>query len=166
VLVGKPVHNFLSHVAEERRYLAMHFSSSSSTHNSTNKLKLSFDTVFYYVTDMEASINFYRETLGLPLVSQDYVARFDLDGVLIELVPLPPGSVVPGSGNARLCFSVANLHEAVEQMRARGVCTSKIKEQKDGRLAFFRDPDGNELCLWEYAKVEDPREIVESALMH
>lgn len=138
----------------------MHSSSSSSS-----KLKLSFDSVFYYVTDMDASIAFYRETLGLPMVSRDYVARFDLDGVLIELVPLPPGSVVPGSGNARLCFSVANLQETLEQIHARGIPTSKIKEQKDGRLAFFRDPDGNELCLWEYTKVEDPRGIVESAMM-
>jgi catechol 2,3-dioxygenase-like lactoylglutathione lyase family enzyme len=137
----------------------MHSSSSPS------KLKLSFDTVFYYVTDMEASIAFYRETLGLPMVSQDYVARFDLDGVLIELVPLPPGSVVPGNGNARLCFSVANLPETLEQIRARGIPTSKIKEKKDGRLAFFRDPDGNELCLWEYAETEDVRETVKSALL-
>jgi len=140
----------------------MHFSSSSC---SSNKLRLSFDTIFYYVTDMESAIVFYRDTLGLPLVSHEYVARFDLDGVLIELVPLPPGTVVPGSGNARLCFSVDNLQETVEQMRTRGVVTSKIKEKKDGRLAFFRDPDGNELCLWEYAKAENPREIVESALL-
>ena len=138
----------------------MHSSSSSS------KLKLSFDAVFYYVTDMEASIAFYRDTLGLPLVSEDYVARFDLDGVLIELVPLPPGTVVPGNGNARLCFSVANLQETLEQMRNRGIPTSKIKEKKDGRLAFFRDPDGNELCLWEYSGTEDVREIVNSALLH
>ena len=134
--------------------------------SSYGKLKLSFDTVFYYVTDMEASIAFYRDTLGLPLVSQDYVARFDLDGVLIELVPLPPGSVVPGSGNARLCFSVTNLQETLEQMHARGLSTSKIKEKSDGKLAFFRDPDGNELCLWEYAKAETPLRIVESAVLH
>jgi catechol 2,3-dioxygenase-like lactoylglutathione lyase family enzyme len=135
--------------------------------SSNNKLKLSFDTIFYYVTDMEAAIAFYRDTLGLPLVSQGYVAQFDLDGVLIELVPLPPGTVVPGSGNGRLCFSVANLQESVEQIHARGVTTSKIKEKKDGRLVFFRDPDGNELCLWEYAnaKVEDPRETQESACL-
>ena len=138
----------------------MHSSSSS------RKLKLSFDTVFYYVTDMEASIAFYRDTLGLPLVSQDYVVRFDLDGVLIELVPLPPGTVVPGNGNARLCFSVLNLEETLEQIRARGIPTSKIKEKRDGRLAFFRDPDGNELCLWEYTRVEDPREIVQAAMLH
>src|SRR5208337_538593 len=138
----------------------MHSSSSSS------KLKLSFDTVFYYVTDMEASIAFYRGTLGLPLVSHDYVARFDLDGVLIELVPLPPGTAVPGSGNARLCFSVANLQETLEQMHARGIATSKIKNKREGKLAYFHDPDDNELCLWEYAETEDAREIVRSAVLH
>lgn len=131
--------------------------------SSSSKLKLSFDTVFYYVTDMEASIAFYRDTLGLPLVSHDYVARFDLDGVLIELVRRPPGSVVRGSGNARLCFSVENLQETLEQMHARGIPTSDIKNKKGGKLALFRDPDDNELCLWEYAEPEGLREIVNLA---
>jgi len=140
--------------------------SSSSSRSSSSKMRLSFDTVFYYVTDMEAAIAFYRDTLGLPLVSHEYVAQFDLDGVVIELVPLPPGTVVPGSGNARLCFSVANLRETVEEMHAHGVTTSKIKEKQDGKLAFFRDPDGNELCLWEYATAADPRETMESAMLH
>ena len=129
------------------------------------KLKLSFDAVFYYVTDIEASIVFYRDTLGLPLVSRDYVARFDLDGVLIELVPVPPGTVVPGNGNARLCFEVSDVGEAVEQLHALGVYTSDIIVKKDGRLAFFRDPDSNELSLWQYTKKENPRDIVESALL-
>ena len=134
--------------------------------SSSSKLKLSFDTVFYYVTDMDTSIAFYRDTLGLPLVSRDCVARFDLDGVLIELVRLPPGSLVPGSGNARLCFSVAHLQQTVEQMHARGIATSAIKNKEGGKLAFFRDPDGNELCLWEYAEPEDTQEIVNSAVLH
>jgi catechol 2,3-dioxygenase-like lactoylglutathione lyase family enzyme len=134
--------------------------------SSSSKLKLSFDTVFYYVTDMEASIAFYRDILGLPLVSHDYVARFDLEGVLIELVRRPPGSVVPGSGNARLCFSVANLPETLEEMHARGIPTSDIKDKKGGKLAFFCDPEGNELCLWEYAEPEGVREIVNSASLH
>jgi catechol 2,3-dioxygenase-like lactoylglutathione lyase family enzyme len=133
--------------------------------SSSSKLKLSFDTVFYYVTDMEASIAFYRDTLGLPMVSQTSIARFDLDGVLIELVPLPPGTMVPGSGNARLCFSVANLKETLGQMHARGLTTSKIKEKRDGKLAFFHDPDGNELCLWEEARAENPVGM-EAALLH
>ena len=130
-----------------------------------NKLKLSFDAVFYYVSDIEESIAFYRDTLGLPMVSHDYVVRFDLDGVLIELVPMPPGSVVPGSGNARLCFAVSDLEETLEQLHARGIPTSNIKKKKGGRVAFFRDPDGNELSLWQYEKAEGPRELVQSAEM-
>jgi len=50
-------------------------------------LKLSFDTVFYYVNDMNRSISFYGETLGLPMLSPNFVARFDINGVLFELVP-------------------------------------------------------------------------------
>ena len=132
----------------------------------SSKLKLSFDTVFYYVSDMDASIAFYRDSLGLPLVSQDYVARFDLDGVLFELVRRPPGSVVPGSGYARLCFAVENLQQTLDEMHSRGIRTSTIKNKSGGKLAFFRDPDDNELCLWEYAEPEGAREIVQSALLH
>lgn len=131
----------------------------------TQKLQLSFDAVFYYVTDMETSLAFYRDTLGLPLVSENFVARFDLDGVLIELVPAPPGTVVPGNGNARLCFAVKNIEETVEQLHERGIETSEIRGKRDGKLAFFRDPDGNELSLWEYTHPADAREIVKSATM-
>lgn len=126
----------------------------------SSKLNLSFDAIFYYVTDMEAAIVFYRDTLGLPLVSYDYVARFDLDGVLFELVPMPPGSIVPGNGNARLCFGVADLQRTLNQLHALGVTTTAIKQKRGGRIAFFRDPDGNELSVWEYAPTHDSRELI------
>jgi catechol 2,3-dioxygenase-like lactoylglutathione lyase family enzyme len=129
------------------------------------KPKLAFDAVFYYVSDIDTSIAFYRDTLGLPMISRDAVARFDLDGVLIELVRVPPGSVVRGNGNARLCFAVSDLNETLKQLHARGIRTSDIKTKKGGKLAIFRDPDDNELCLWEYEKAEDPGEIVKSAVL-
>lgn len=134
--------------------------------SSSRKLSLSFDAVFYYVTDIEEAIAFYRDTLGLPLVSHDYVARFDVDGVLFELVPVPPGTVVPGNGNARLCFGVSNLAATLEQLHARGILTSEIRNKRGGKVAFFRDPDGNELSLWEGEKEDDPRELVKSAQSH
>jgi predicted enzyme related to lactoylglutathione lyase len=74
--------------------------------------------------------------------------------------------VVPGSGNARLCFAVDNLQETLDQMHARGIATSDIKDKKGGKLVFFRDPDNNELCLWEYTEPEGVREIVNSASLH
>jgi catechol 2,3-dioxygenase-like lactoylglutathione lyase family enzyme len=113
-------------------------------------VKLSFDAVFYYTRDLERSIAFYREKLGLPLVSRDFVARFDIDGVLFELVPAPRNEAVSGTGNARLCFQVKEIREAVAQLKDKGVETSDIKSEPGGLLAFFKDPDGNELCLWQY----------------
>jgi catechol 2,3-dioxygenase-like lactoylglutathione lyase family enzyme len=130
----------------------------------SRQVRLAFDSIFYYVTDMETSIAFYRDTLGLQMVSRDYVARFDVDGVLLELVPMPPGSVVPGNGNARFCFAVRDLSETVTQLRARGIQTGEIQDKKDGRLALFRDPDGNELSLWEYVKLDISRAATEAAV--
>jgi catechol 2,3-dioxygenase-like lactoylglutathione lyase family enzyme len=113
-------------------------------------LKLSFDSVFYYVNDMNRSIAFYGETLGLPMISRDFVARFDINGMLFEQVPTRQEQAVSGAGNARVCFKVQNIEETVRQLRARGVETGEIKPEKGGLLAFFKDPDGNELCLWQY----------------
>jgi predicted enzyme related to lactoylglutathione lyase len=114
------------------------------------EFKLKFDAVYYHVTDMGKSIAFYREILGFRLTSQDYVARFDLDGVLFELVPNPQGNVLPGTGNARLSLGVADIQQAKAELQARGVATTPVKEETGGLLSYFKDPDGNELCLWQY----------------
>jgi catechol 2,3-dioxygenase-like lactoylglutathione lyase family enzyme len=115
-------------------------------------LRLSFDAVFYYAHDMERSVAFYRDTLGLPLVSRDFVARFDIDGVLFEIVPAPPGSSPSGSGNARLCLQVNDIYYAIAELKKRNVRTTEVRVEPGGLLAFFKDPEGNELCLWEYQK--------------
>jgi len=115
----------------------------------TSELKLTFDAVYYHVTDMERAIAFYRDTLGLHLRSRGYVARFDIDGVLFELVPNTPGNVLPGTGNARLSLGVTNIQQAVATLEARGVFATPIKAEPGGLLSYFRDPDGNEICLWQ-----------------
>lgn len=117
----------------------------------TPALKLKFDAVYYNVSNMEKSIAFYCEVLGFRLVSRDYVARFDLDGVLFELVPNPPGNALPGTGNARLSLGVTDIGQATRDLQARGVMTTPVKEEPGGMLSYFKDPDGNELCLWQYA---------------
>jgi len=119
---------------------------------STPQLKLKFDAIYYHVSDMERSIAFYRDVLGFRLVSRDYVARFDLDGVLFELVPNPPGSALHGNGNARLSLGVANMQQAKRDLQTKGVATTPVKQEPGGVLSYFKDPDGNELCLWQYAE--------------
>ncbi len=116
---------------------------------STPEFKLRFDAVYYHVSNMEKSIAFYRDILGFRLASRDYVARFNLDGVLFELVPNPPGNALTGSGNARLSLGVADIQEVTRELQAKGVATTPVKEEPGGLLSYFKDPDGNELCLWQ-----------------
>jgi predicted enzyme related to lactoylglutathione lyase len=116
---------------------------------STSKLKLSFDAVFYYTNDIQKSIAFYRDVLGFPLKSRDYVARFDVDGVLFELVPAPRGQTISGPGNARLSLGVTDIQAAVTHLASKGVKATPPKQEVGGILSLFHDPDGNELCLWQ-----------------
>jgi predicted enzyme related to lactoylglutathione lyase len=112
-------------------------------------LKFTFDAVYYHVTDMDRAIAFYRDILGFRLTSRDYVTRFHIDGVLFELVPNPSGFALPGAGNARLSLGVSDIRQATRELESRGVATTPVKEEPGGLLSFFKDPDGNELCLWQ-----------------
>jgi catechol 2,3-dioxygenase-like lactoylglutathione lyase family enzyme len=102
-------------------------------------------------TSYTRNINELVDILGFHLTSRDYVARFDIDGVLFELVPNPAGNALPGNGNARLSLGVTDIREATRELESRGVATSPIKSEHGGLLSYFKDPDGNELCLWQYA---------------
>jgi predicted enzyme related to lactoylglutathione lyase len=92
-------------------------------------------------------VKFYENALGLKLKSRDFVARFDMDGVLFELVPGQPG----GQGNARLCLAVDDIETAIHDLQSKGITTSAAARKSNGLLATFHDPDGNEVCLWQYA---------------
>ena len=111
--------------------------------------KFSFDAVYYHVKDMEKAIAFYRDVLGFRLKSRDYVARFDVDGVLFELVPAHESQSISGPGNARLSLGTSDINEAVRYLESRGVKASAPKQEVGGMLSLFHDPDGNELCLWQ-----------------
>jgi catechol 2,3-dioxygenase-like lactoylglutathione lyase family enzyme len=109
-----------------------------------------FDCVFYYVRDMQKAVMFYSDILGLRLTSRDVVARFDIDGVLFELVPTRDEGKLMGEGNARLCLKVEEISQAVENLRAKGAHVDEIQRVENGKLTSFEDPDGNEIYLWQY----------------
>jgi len=108
--------------------------------------------VFYYVSDLESGIWFYRDVLGLKFVSRDVVARFDIDGVLFEIVPSSHKDKLPQRGNARLCLRVESVDRALRELKLKGVHVNPAEDQGTGVLGSFEDPDGNEICLWEDSK--------------
>ncbi len=113
-------------------------------------MRFHFDCVFYYVSDLDRSISFYSNVLGLRLRSRDVVARFDVDGVMLELVPSRHRGELEGRGNARLCLKVDDINQAAEYLRMNGSHVGEIQKVENGRRVSFKDADENEICLWQY----------------
>ena len=111
--------------------------------------KFAFDAVYYHAQDLDKAIAFYCDVLGFPLKSRDYVARFDVDGVLFELVPAHASDSISGPGNARLSLGLSEINAAVRYLESCGVKATPPKQEVGGMLSLFKDPDGNELCLWQ-----------------
>jgi len=109
-----------------------------------------------YVSDMDRAVAFYTETLGLPLAGRwgDEYAGIDLGkGLAIGLHPArSPQSPKPGSrGSIQVGFAVDRpLDDVVRELQSRGVVfRGAIVDDAQVRLAYFGDPDGNELYLAE-----------------
>ena len=110
-----------------------------------------FDCVFYYVSDLDRAVQFYERTFAFQLASRDAVARFRVNGVLVELVPTGESRLFSGEGNGRLTLAVEDLESAVSDLGRRGVPTSSIHVVENGRFVTLQDPDGNEVMVWQYA---------------
>ena len=119
-------------------------------------MQLKFDCVFYYVSDLQTAIRFYRVVLGMRLLSQDAVARFDVGGILFEVVPTHDKSKLQGRGNARFCLLVNDMRQALAELHAKGIEPTPPEVKDGGVLSSFKDPDGNEICLWQYS-TEKPK---------
>jgi methylmalonyl-CoA/ethylmalonyl-CoA epimerase len=108
------------------------------------------------VGDLDRSIEFYRDVLGLPFVARfGDLAFFDLDGVRLLLER-------GGDREARpvLYLRVADLHEAYADLRARGLefvdephivftdAAGTFGDPNEAEwMVFFEDPDGQLLAL-------------------
>ncbi|HXH61352.1 MAG TPA: VOC family protein [Fimbriimonadaceae bacterium] len=100
------------------------------------------DTVWCPVTDMERSVAFYRDVLGLkPGFESPYWTSFDLGGVQLGL---HFGGGKPGGG-----FVVSVLTDDLPALRSRLVgANCEVGEYHDtprGTVMDIADPDGNRL---------------------
>jgi catechol 2,3-dioxygenase-like lactoylglutathione lyase family enzyme len=111
------------------------------------------DLVFYWVSDMERAVSFYRDVLGLKLMRQDSAtwAEFDAGGRRFALHSAGDGQPV-GGGGATAVFAVRDLNLAKGELSARGVTfTHEGDVEGYARFASFLDPDGNSVQLIEYS---------------
>lgn len=102
------------------------------------------------VTDLDASLAFYCEHLGL-----EQLGRYDIEDGRFSLVFLaPPGQadaqielthnwdpepLDEGRNFGHLAYQVENIYETCEKLAAAGVVINR--PPRDGRMAFVRSPD-------------------------
>jgi catechol 2,3-dioxygenase-like lactoylglutathione lyase family enzyme len=109
------------------------------------------DFITVPVTEMERSKQFYGETLGLPPVSEPGGwPEFQL-GVNVSLYLMDPTSIgrqFEGPHTAHIALRVADVDETRRELEAKGV-TFEGETFDSGvcHMAFFKDPDGNQLML-------------------
>jgi catechol 2,3-dioxygenase-like lactoylglutathione lyase family enzyme len=113
-----------------------------------------------FVSDLELAVRFYTDTLGLPLKERfenDWAAVDAGNGLIIGLHPPAPFAPKAGvSGGIAIGLDVTEaLETVVDELTSRGVHFDGpiVQDPRSAaRLAFFQDPDGNTLYLFE---VED-----------
>jgi len=110
-------------------------------------MKISYAIVF--VRDMQRSVAFYRDDLGLRLrFESSHWSELEAGGVTLAIhlaegpgAPVESGSEQPGT--CRPGFAVLDLDEFHRRITERGVmCLQEPRDVFGSRVALYRDPDG------------------------
>ena len=107
------------------------------------------DYIIVFVSDMQRSVTFYRDVLGLPLkFTSPGWTEFNTGATTIALHTtrgdgLPQHSLT-GAGNAQIGFIVDDIQSAYEALMAQGASFSlpPQKQNSGAVLAVLQDPDG------------------------
>lgn len=108
--------------------------------------------VWVPVRDVDRALDFYENVLQLSVIKRDGPwAEVDAGGLNIGLNGREPEGAGSGQGGPVITFQPAGgLEEALEALEGRGVqFPAGISEHDWGRVATFKDPDGNDLQLYE-----------------
>ncbi|MDO9075515.1 MAG: VOC family protein [Rubrivivax sp.] len=124
------------------------------------------------VTDIEASLRFYRDALGLDLLSRrdNEAGRYTLvflaapgdHGAQVELTynwPAADGTAETYSGGrnfGHLAYAVDDIHATCRRLTEHGVLINR--PPRDGRMAFVRSPDGISIELLQAGAALPPAE--------
>lgn len=119
------------------------------------------------VTDVEASLRFYRDALGLELLSKrDFPqGRFTLiflaapgdSDAQVELTHnWDPEAYTGGRNFGHLAYAVENIYAACQRLMDHGVTINR--PPRDGRMAFVRSPDNISVELLQQGGALAPAE--------
>ena len=122
-----------------------------------------------FVSNMDASVRFYTEVLGLKLTNRfgDSWATVQAGkGLTIGLHPASPKYPAPGTkGGIMLGLEIDEpIAGMVARLSEKGVrIKGSIVQDNPGQFVHLEDPDGNEIYLWEVNREVVPEPELEVA---
>jgi catechol 2,3-dioxygenase-like lactoylglutathione lyase family enzyme len=108
------------------------------------------DFISVPVSDLDRSVAWYRDTLGLPQSGEGGFPEFKLgDNVFLYLIdPRSLGGEFRKGHGSPIALRVADVAETRKELEARGVeFVDAIHDSGVCHMAPFDDPDGNRLML-------------------
>jgi catechol 2,3-dioxygenase-like lactoylglutathione lyase family enzyme len=114
---------------------------------------------FVSTTDTGRAVHFFRDLLGLKLVSESpFALEFDCAGTILRVTPVD--KVVPAPYTV-LGWRVPDIAATVRSLAGAGVHLEKFAgmvQSQDGiwtapsgaKIAWFKDPDGNVLSVSQF----------------
>ena len=115
----------------------------------TTPLVSRVSVVYLYVSDMERSLRFYRELLGIPLEGDDDWTEATLGGTRFALHATHEGIGELSAGTIHVSLEVADVDAAAERLRAEGVETRETMRDEWGTALEVVDPDGYLVYLFQ-----------------
>jgi len=119
---------------------------------------------FVYIVDVERAKAFYRDTLGLTLLSEEppFALVFDANGIMLRL---GMGKELPPARGTVVGWQVPDIGATVQELGQAGVRFERFPGMKQDELgiwttptgakvAWFKDPDGNILSVSEHPELK------------
>jgi predicted enzyme related to lactoylglutathione lyase len=107
--------------------------------------------IWYQTTDMDRTVEFYQQVLGLKLLfKREDWSEFDIDGQRLAFCKVDALLENKDSFRPGISFLAQPIEQAIATLSQKGVPFSgELEIYPYGKLASFRDPDGNVLGLYE-----------------
>jgi catechol 2,3-dioxygenase-like lactoylglutathione lyase family enzyme len=118
---------------------------------------------FISIVDVARAKQFYRDTLGLTLLSEEppFALVFDANGIMLRL---GMAKELPPAHGTVLGWNVPDIAAAVKELSEAGVQFERYPPMKQddlgvwtaptgAKVAWFKDPDGNILSIAEHPEL-------------
>lgn len=105
------------------------------------------------VSNMDAAVSFYTDTLGLELINRygDHYAEIQAAELMIGLHPASDRTTF--GNNISIGLGVFDFDETLKDLKSKGIAFTMGTDEWI-RIATFADPDGNPLYLAENKRTE------------